>query len=388
MLAGAVVAQVRSLKKIAANACVSALASSFYVAAFLGLISFRDPSTQLLFLAWIAIAASVVLTYSLFAVLGTLKQGVNRRRLVLGLSGVVLLAVVAQWLAMPRDFLALGIGIAAMLSLMALAAAVYSAVRGDRLAWAALTALIFMMLAMAGLDFIAFAPEHTAWEVHAATALSATIYLATMCLVLWFRYAYLIELRKVMAYGPSYDPVTKLRSSLETGHLLVSTFKSLRSEQATLGVAVLTISNMYALEQLYGSAAVNNALFVCAERLKRCVPSTVEIGRLGSDGFLLLMPKCADSYKLVNMARSVEVSLRRSVTLNTSATTKQLGTDSSQWVAEIGLGLLVVSTFGTSAADAVAMARRMSRTALSYPSRIAWFDHASGETVDLPDQRL
>ena len=38
--------------------------------------------------------------------------------------------------------------------------------------------------------------------------------------------------------------------------------------------------------------------------------------------------------------------------------------------------------------DAIAMGRRMSRTAISYAGRIAWFDQSSGETVELPDNRL
>jgi GGDEF domain-containing protein len=38
------------------------------------------------------------------------------------------------------------------------------------------------------------------------------------------------------------------------------------------------------------AAAFNHALFVCAGRLRRCVPQNVEMGRLGEDGFLLLVP--------------------------------------------------------------------------------------------------
>ena len=38
--------------------------------------------------------------------------------------------------------------------------------------------------------------------------------------------------------------------------------------------------------------------------------------------------------------------------------------------------------------EAISMAYRTSRTAISYASRIAWFDQSSGETVELPDIRL
>ena len=388
MLLGAAVAYARSLRKIAANAAVSAVASSLYVAAHLGLLTSGQPAAQQVMLAWIAIAVSVVLTYTLFAVLGTLKKAAQRLQLVLGLLAIVMACFALQWVLSPHSFHLLGESMAAGLSAVALAGAIYSAFRGDKLAWAAMGALVCMMLAMVGLAATALAPSQASWELLAGTALAATLYLATMCGVLWTRYAYLIELRKVMAYGHSYDPVTKLRSTQETGNMLASVFKAFRAEHATLGVVVLTIGNLYALEQLYGMAAVNNALFVCAGRLKRCVSGAVEMGRLGSDGFVLLLPNCSESYKLVDLARAVEASLRRSVVLNTSATTKSLGVNNSTCVAEIGLGVLMVTTAQTRSADAVAMARRMSRTALSYPSRIAWFDDASGETVDLPDLKL
>lgn len=84
-----------------------------------------------------------------------------------------------------------------------------------------------------------------------------------------------------------------------------------------MGVVVLTIANLYALQQLHGVAAVNNAFFVCAERLRHWVPQHVKTGRLGEDGFLLIMQNCGDSKQVIDMARSVELQLRRSVKLNT-----------------------------------------------------------------------
>ena len=53
-----------------------------------------------------------------------------------------------------------------------------------------------------------------------------------------------------------------------------------------------------------------------------------------------------------------------------------------------GIAVLVVSDPESRGSDAVAKGRRMSRTAISYASRIAWFDESSGEAVELPDIRL
>ena len=100
------------------------------------------------------------------------------------------------------------------------------------------------------------------------------------------------------------------------------------------------------------------------------------------------MPHCKESADLIDLARAIEARLRRSVSLTTSREAARIETDSTVWVADIGVGVLVVSNPESRGSDAIAMGRRMSRTAISYASRIAWFDESSGETVELPDNRL
>ena len=85
-----------------------------------------------------------------------------------------------------------------------------------------------------------------------------------MALSLWSRYSYLIELREVMAHGPSYDPVTRMRSHAETGELVGALFNPSARDNKPVGVIAVSIGNLYALEQLHGRFAVNHALFGCA----------------------------------------------------------------------------------------------------------------------------
>jgi hypothetical protein len=99
---------------------------------------------------------------------------------------------------------------------------------------------------------------------------------------------------------------------------------------------------------------------------------------------LLILQNCTGSRQVVDLARAVESRLRRSVSLNTSREVSQLGSGSTVWVAEIGVGVLLVANPQSRGSDAIAMGRRMARTAISYPSRMAWFDHSSGETMELP----
>src|SRR5665647_591056 len=120
-------------------------------------------------------------------------------------------------------------------------------------------------------------------------------YLATMATALWIRYSYLIEVRAAVAHGPSYDPVTRMRSHAETGQMVgLAFFRQHDDTTRALAVIVISIGNLYALENLHGRAALNHALFVCASRLRRCVPADIEMGRLFDDGFLLISRNAKD----------------------------------------------------------------------------------------------
>lgn len=384
MLAGSVLAFHRSLHRISRNAALSATASSFFVLAFLGGLPIEGEGTLARFLAHVAIAVSAVLAYLLFSIMGVLAKPDVRRRSVLALVVLVLAGVSVGWLLPPMQALGVGVGIACSLGLVGLVVTLRSALRGDRLAWVAVGGVFFLLLAMVGLSGIALARGQVSWPVHAVTALSATAYLTMMASALWARYSYLIELHQVMALGPSYDPVTRMLSHTETGQMIGDAFKTHRSEPAVLGVMVVSLGNLYALEKLHGMAAVNHALFVCAGRLRRTVPNHVEMGRLSTDGFLLLIRDCKDSGELIRLSHMLVSRLSREVVLNTSMEPDRREDEQTRWQAEVGVGVLLVSDPAAMASGAVASSRAMSRTAMSYASRVAWLDEVSGEAVELP----
>ncbi len=384
MLAGSALAFARSLRRVAINASLSAIASAFFAVAFLGGLPIDDADTLARFLAHVATAVSVMLAYLLFAMLGALKSGEKRQRGVIVLAFLGTSVVGAGWLIKPLESLALSIVVAWLLGLIAFGGCIRSALKGDRLARSATGSVFCMLIAIAGMGWIALDRQNVPWQVHAATAAAATLYLAIMTTVLWARYSYLIELHTVMAYGPSYDPVTRLRSHAETGQMVGVVFRNFRDDRAPIGVMVVSIANLYALEKLHGQAAVNHALFVSAGRLRRAVPAHVEMGRLGDEGFVLIMRNCKDSGQLIDLARRIEARLRRSVALNTSREIAQFETARTLWRAEIGIGVLVVSNPAVLGSSAIAMGKGMSRTAISYASRIAWLDQSSGQIMELP----
>jgi len=384
MLAGSVFAYIRSLRRIAINAAASALASTFFVVAFLGALPIGDAATLDRFLAHVASLVSVLLAYLLFSILGILRNPTAQRRALMLLAAVAALVIALGWALSPQQSLMLSLAGAALMGFVALALSLRNALRGDRLAWVAVAGVVFMLVAIAGLSWAALDRQHVPWQAHAISALAGTAYLATMASVLWIRYSYLIELNQARAYGPSYDPVTRMRSNSETNNMLNITFRDYRDKPVPLGVIVVSIANIYVLEKLYGLAAVNHALFICAGRLRRTVPAHVEMGRLGEDGFLLLMRNCHHSGDLIHLARRVQAALSRSMALNTGVESGTAAGEQTPWVAEVGLGVLRVSKTDARASSAVGLGRGMSRAALGYPSRIAWFDETSGEIVDMP----
>lgn len=387
ILAGAALAFHRSLHRISRNAALTAVAAAFFAIAFLGGLPIEDPDALARFLAALAVITSSMLTYQLFATLGLLKRRRLRQYVMLALSLVCIMVLTVGWWLPAKLFLAMGIAVGCLLALMALGTCLRSAWYGERLAWVAVTSVLAILVALLGFGWIALHRRQSVGAVHIVTAVASMYYVFTLAYVLWSRYAYLIELHAVMAYGPGYDPVTRMRSNAETGKLVSEVFERFRERPAPLGIVVLTIANLYALERLHGAAAVNSAFFVCAGRLRRLVPAHIEMGRLGKDGFLLIMQNCSSSKRIIDLARSVESRLRRSVSLNTNRDASKLETENTVWVAEIGIGVLVVSDPEVRGSGAVAIGRAMSRTAISYASRIAWLDQSSGETVEIPEVR-
>lgn len=384
MLAGAAFAFAHGLHQIARNAALAALASALFVMAFLGGLPIDNVNNLHRCMAALTIGIAALLFYLLLSILGLLRRPRLPRRIkmiLLGLSTMVITAGAAQT---PLRALALSLTVGGMLGLLAFAFSFRHALRGDRQAWVMVAGVFSMLLALTGLGLIALDRAQESWQLHIGSAVAGTLFIANMTSVLWMRYHYLIELREVMAHGPSHDPVTRMRSHSETGQMVGNAFKSYQDNPVPLGMIVVSINNLLVLRKLYGQAAVNHALFVCAGRLRRTVPAYVEMGRIADDGFLLLARNCADSPVLLELARAVQVCLSRSVVLHTSLDAMTNARHQTRWAADVGVGVQRVWRVDARAAKTVAMARGMSRTAWSFPSRVVWYDDDRGEIVGVP----
>jgi GGDEF domain-containing protein len=383
MLVMSLTAFARSHRRVALMAGLTSFASAAFVIVFLGWLPIEG-ALEARVLAHVAIATAVCLALMLMSTFGMLRQRSIGRRAVALLVGFGLLVLVAGWALDPAEALALSCVTAFSVGTAMLVIAMRGAWRGDRAGWSAVAGIAFMLAALASLSWIALTGTEE-WPVHAVSAVAGVAYLCVIAGVLWARYSYLLELAEVLAHGPSYDPVTRMRSHSETGQMVGDVFFRRNAEARPIGVIAICIGNLYALENLHGRAAFNHALFVCAGRLRRCVPQNVEMGRLAEDGFLLLVPNAPDVERLAQLARQIRDRLLRPVSLSTSRDPAGLEAASTAWVAEVGIGLLVTST-QVRPAQAVSTARAMARTAWSYASRLAFFDQQVGQIAEMPTQ--
>jgi GGDEF domain-containing protein len=381
MLVLSLAAFARSHRRVALMAGLSAIVSAAFVSCYLGLLPIEG-ALEARVLAHVAMVTASSLALMLLSMLGLLRQRGTARRATSGLCALALLVVALGWALRPEQALALSSVVAVGVGVLMLVIALRSALRGDRLAWVSVSGIACMLVALSGLSWIAL-ERSVAWPVHAVSALAAMAYLTVMASALWARYSYLLELAEVMAQGPSYDPVTRMRSHSETGQMVGAMFFRREAGSRPVGVIAVCIGNLYALENLHGRAAFNHALFVCAGRLRRCVPQYVEMGRLGEDGFLLLLPNPQSMERLAQLARQVRERLARPLALSTSRDPAGLEAAGTTWAAEVGIGVLNTST-QVRPSQAIATARAMARTAWSYASRLAFFDPVAGQIAELP----
>ena len=383
MLAGSAFAFARSLHRVALRAGLAGVLSALFVVSYLGWLPIDDRAVEARLLSHIAIVCSALLGMMLLALMNVLQRPDQRTGLRAGIFSVTAALMALSWALPPVHALAGATGLAFLVGSCALAVCVRGGLRRERLAWLAAAGVFFLLLSLGGLSAIAVGNMRS-WPVHIFSAVAGMAYLATISAALWARYSYLIELREIIAQGPSYDPVTRMRSHAETGQMVGAAFRLAGDETRPLGVIVVSISNLYGLEQLHGRGALNHALFVCASRLRRSHGPGVEMGRLGDDGFLILTRNSQDVARLIALAREVSVRLAQPVSLSISADPTAPHSSRATWVADVGVGVLATSPPMTQAASAVRMARAMSRTAWSYGSRIAWFDSGRREIAELP----
>jgi GGDEF domain-containing protein len=370
MLAGALAAFIASHHRVALAAALGALVSAFFVVSFLGWMPYGASGTQDRVLAHVGIFSATML-------------GLMRRRRVLArMLAVAAITLAASWLLPPWPALALSCAVALAVAVAGLAMGLRSAERGDRPAWAAVFAVSTMLVSLTGVSWIALDPRGVPWPVHVASALAGMAYLTGIGVMLWLRYAYLIEVQEVRAQGPRYDPITRMPSSTATAHLVAQVFHR-QQHAATRPIMLIAVSigNLYALENLHGRAALNHALFICATRLRRCAPPDMEIGRLFEDGFLLISRDARDLDRMVRLGRLIAARLARPVTLNTGDGMQE--PRRAEWAAQIGVGLLATTAL-SAPATVVGKVRDMSRTAWNYASRVAWLDQASDAIAELP----
>lgn len=381
LLAAALFAFTRSARRVAITGSLSAVLSALYVYVFLGWPPLPAGEALMRLQAHLAALCAAVLGLMLFRLVGALRNPERTRSIVMGMSMLALVVVWGGWLLPPEGALLLGLGMEGLVMAFAMAASVGTALRGGRPGWLPVAGVSCLSVTVVGLTWQAFHRDNTPWTIHALSAVAAIGYLVAMASAMWVRYSYLIEVREAMVHGPSFDPVTRMRTNFETKLMVGEAFTRGHGGRP-LGVIVVSIANFEALEHLHGRAAFNHGLFICSNRLRRLAPPGVELGRVGEDGFLLLMRRPPSAEPLIELARQIVERLSRPVVLGTSHEIAALEASRTEWVADVGVGVLIAEP-DMRATTAVAGARAMSRTAWSYASRIACYDEGARQITEL-----
>jgi GGDEF domain-containing protein len=382
MLAGAVAAWARSLQRVAFNAALSSVTSVLFAVVYLGLVPSPHPDFVPRLVAHVSIVFGVMLAIMLMAMLGLMRERGAGRRWRNRLAALAAGVIAVGWLRPADDAMILSSSVGFSIGIVLLVICVRRARNGYRLAWLAVAGAATLLTALAGLTWIAIMRGQVHPAVHAVSAVAGVAYLATLASALWIRFTYLIELREIVTHGPTYDPITRMRKHAETGQMVgLAFFNDAQEDARPVGVIAISIGNLLSLSELHGQTAVNHGLFVCASRLQRCVPGDVEMGRLGDEGFLLLVRSGCSVERLAEIGQRVAERLARPVVLSTSAHPAELEAGQAHWVAQVGVGI-VATTARERPSSAVIGARTLSRAAWSYPSRVAWHDSATGQVAE------
>jgi GGDEF domain-containing protein len=391
MLCGAYWAYSQSLMRIAFIAALTAVVSAFFVLAFLAGLTGYEPEFLARQFAHLQALTSALMVDLFLSLKDPSYTPAQRHRARMGLALLTLLVIALGWWLTPDWALMLSGASASVLLFSVIFLALFARQSSDSNAKLLCSSLFFYLLCLVGMTWLTVnqaalpAALPTFSALNAMIALMATLCLLCIAAVLLARYFSLIDLRRVMRYGSAYDPVTQMRSPKQTNFLVDEIFKQFQFQPAPMGIIVLSIGNLLSLKKLYGKAAVNHALFVFAQRLKRCVPDSVEMGRLAADSFALIMPNCYNSGQLISLAQLLIHQLRLNIDLKTNTQASQIESSGNPWIADVGMGLLLISNPAVRGASAIAMARGMSHSAASYASRIAWFDHGSAQIVELSE---
>ncbi|TWO73342.1 GGDEF domain-containing protein [Caenimonas sedimenti] len=367
MLAAAIGAAARGFWRVAAVGATYSLVPSLFVCSYIGLIPIDDPETQARFLAHLTVLGSVGLTSQLLLVLRGYRKPTTDQRLwllLLLLGGAIL---VASWTLPPiwGLWLASAYGFSHGLTLIALA--LLKARRGNGVAWISVAGVTLALVSLSSLVWIV-THGGVSVAVHGLAATSSMGYVAIMGWAMWMRYAHALELKQVLAQGPSYDPVTRLPSHAHAGKLVGSFLRS--GSTQPLGVIAVSLANVAALENLHGRAAYNHALFVSAGRLRRSAPMGAQLGRLGDDGFLVLM-RTKDAQLLKHVGAKVLRALAQPIHVGADLDGDDVQAVPTEWTADVGIGITLRRDSDT-AGSAVATARAMSRAAFASAGRIAY----------------
>ena len=333
--------------------------------------------------ALVALASAALLGLLLSRLLRVERRERALQYAAYSIVGLGCVALAVSLVLTPQDALWLAAGSVGLCGLLGVGVCLQALWYGDRLALIIGVAALFMTVAGVGLACLAAVHGTAPASFHAISAASASSYLTMLAWASWMRYRYKLELRMAMRNSQTYDPLTRMSNAKGTAMALHAALQnSLRNGQP-IGVISVMIANLPALQGLHGPEFVNHALFVLASRVKTACGSRDRLGRLGDEGFLIVIGHLGSLERFHKRGARLAEELRRPVGLHTwgQGMGKVRGIE---WQAEVGLGMQVVAPGEVDTAKVLSMSRSLATSALSFEDRVASFDESAWSIVESP----
>ena len=102
-----------------------------------------------------------------------------------------------------------------------------------------------------------------------------------------------------------YDALTGLANRHRMGKKLHATLTAYKAAKRACALMILDLDRFKQVNDTLGHPAGDELLKQVAQRLKRIIPETCEIGRLGGDEFQVILPDVDDRGRLGDMARKI-----------------------------------------------------------------------------------
>lgn len=253
---------------------------------------------------------------------------------------------------------------------------------GDKLALGVAAGCLLMLPAIVGLYAIAMGVPGIGAGVQALLALSASLCVALIGMVLWQRNRHERRTRDTHASESQLDPVTKLLKGTTLVRKLIKAQRRRRRTRREGAVLAVLVFDTASVQAQAGQTGLNQMYIQIANRIQRQVGVVNVVGRYYDGCFITLVETLHSAGWMRTLGLRVASSLRRPIDVSA------LNGETLRLKADIGVGVVHLRKDDADVDDILHDAERMAQAARSMRSRAAILDPATGEIMPIEHANL